>query len=76
MEQDQGDKDPEQVEEGAFALREQVLTPQSGYGFPHWGYRTQGYPYASGFGVGRGGSPRGGGRGRAFGGGRGRRWCW
>ena len=51
-------------------------TPQSGYGFPHWGYRTQGYPYASGFGVGRGGSPRGGGRGRAFGGGRGRRWSW
>lgn len=25
MEQDQGDKDPEQVEEGAIALREQVL---------------------------------------------------
>ena len=42
-------------------------------GFPHWDYRTQGYPYSSGFGVGRGGSPRGGGRGRAFGGGRGRR---
>lgn len=51
-------------------------TPQSGYGFPHWGYRTQGSPYASDFGVGRGGSPRGGGRGRAFGGGRGRGWCW
>lgn len=45
-------------------------------GDPHWNYRTRNYPYTSYFGVGRGGLPRGGGRGRAFGGGRGRRWCW
>ena len=48
--------------------------PYSGY--YHWGYPTQGNPYASGFGVGRGGFPRGGGRGRTFGGGRGRGRCW
>jgi len=45
-------------------------------GFPRGWYYPQGYPYASGVGVGRGGFPRGGGRGRSFGGGRGRRWCW
>jgi len=45
---------------------------------PYGGYSYGGHPYGgypSGFGVGRGGFPRGGGRGRAFGGGRGRnRW--
>ena len=49
-------------------------------GYPYGGNQFGGYPYAgypSAFGAGRGGFPRGGGRGRAFGGGRGRgRWCW
>ena len=52
--------------------------PYSGYPFggqPYGFYPYGGYPFA--FGVGRGGFPRGGGRGRAFGGGRGRsRWWW
>ena len=41
-------------------------------GYPYGGNP---YGYGVGFGVGRGGFPRGGGRGRAFGGGRGR-WGW
>ena len=45
------------------------------YGRPsyrHYPYSS--YPYGFGLGVGRGGFPRGGGRGRAFGGDR--RWWW
>ncbi len=51
--------------------------PYSGYpyrGSPYGGYSHRGYPYGCGFGVGRGGIPRGGGKGRTFGGGRGHRW--
>ena len=45
-------------------------------GNPYGGYPAYGgNPYGVVFGVGRGGFPRGGGRGRAFGGGRGR-WGW
>ena len=40
-------------------------------GYPYGGYP---YDFSARSGVGRGGFPRGGGRGRAFGGGRGK--CW
>lgn len=47
-------------------------------GPPMWGYRVPYSPYPGQvYGLGRGGVPRGGGRGRGFGGGRGRGWrCW
>jgi len=51
----------------------------AGRWYPAYGY---GAPYGAGYwgrpvyGVGRGGIPYGGGRGRAFGGGRGRGWRW
>jgi hypothetical protein len=45
---------------------------------PIGGYRVPYSPYPGPvYGLGRGGLPRGGGRGRGFGGGRGRGWrCW
>lgn len=47
--------------------------PAYGYGTPYGGVGYWGRPV---YGVGRGGIPYGGGRGRAFGGGRGRGWRW
>ena len=47
--------------------------PAYGYGAP---YGVTGYWGRPVYGVGRGGIPYGGGRGRAFGGGRGRGWRW
>jgi hypothetical protein len=49
--------------------------PAYGYGAPY-GYGSTGYWGRPVYGVGRGGIPYGGGRGRAFGGGHGRGWRW